>query len=1378
MNHKRQKLVVVLGMHRSGTSAVTCGLQIMGIDLGSNLMPPKPGENDIGFFEDLDLNQLNIAMLSALDSDWHSVAPLEKDFPEILRKKGYFQEAVGLLRQKMRDFPNFAFKDPRTARLLPFWKQVFEYCSLDVSYIVAIRNPISVAKSLARRNSFDLEKSFVLWVGHNLDVLQSIIHEKESILVDYDRFIDAPIEELNRIARYLDSPIDQSKLKTYLSEFHQKRLRHTIQEADDVLLNDFTSRTASELYDLLRGATRIEGSWKSAGIQEQISRVAAAFEPLALLLSWIDRLYANYGEIQRHATSLQSDIDGRDHEIANLSARNIELHNSFSSINEVISGLTHELADRNRQNQEAIKVSAERVEAIAELERIVGERDSEIRQLNERLIEADNRLSEFRNLVMDRDAKLRSLTDNMVQDTAAFHGVGRSTDWHHLVELDGFAFVRAAYKTLLNREPDPSGRQYYLSRLRMGAPKLTILGELQSSPEGQRVQAAIHGLRGAVKRQKLADIPIFGNVLAPIFGVEKIGRLHTRMRAVQQQVLGISTIIRTHMNAATTDVNQGFKEGDNGSTNGGKSDAQNRAPIGAKPIVFQLDYKTATSPASVGQNTDTRELALGIRRLEMTDKSSGAQICQIDFTSEGNSRDFTFFGFGDPEPWGTWSIGKTSAIIVWHEHLTLGELDVVIDATPFSGASPVTECVLTSSIGHRRELILTDGKLEYVVEPGSTASRDEAMLFHEPTELELVNNVSLAGATPVVSIVILNFNKPQISILSARAVLASSIRVPFEVIIVDNGSSADSYEILQLHDIPVRLLRIPVNRYFGEGNNLGAEAARGEFLVFLNNDAFPTAGCIDALLDAFRTNPLCGAAGPVFKYPDGRLQEAGALVAADGRAVQRGKFDRDFDVLSLPEHDVVDYVSAACLMIRASLFSTLGGFNYRYDPAYYEDTDLCLRVRLRGKNTFLVRTATCVHIENATTGDKRSKKDNGGSTVDHNRDVFLSSWGTFLSNRSDATLPFNLVPTGDVQTETRVREITQAAYSPYPLVPGGGERYILAATLALNELGAAAFVTPDPYSRLRLDSVMFDLGLPIGRIDTLSVEKIKSRKLERAIIMGNELFPHYLLPAERSIFHCQFPFPENELAKSDMRDRLGYLAMCEKVIVNSEFTERSYREGLEKYGRTAIVEVVNPPVATERLLRIQRNNKPFILSIGRFSQAGHDKRQDILIDAMKTTAKAFRREWTLILCGTVPNNPRDRAYFQKLRKSVGNDINVKFVLSPSTGTVDELRSQCSIYAHACGYGVRGPEEYWKCEHFGITLVEALVAGCSIICYEKGGGEEIIKKVGSGKTFGSVEELASRLEEAAGLNVNDEVRSRTSHLYGDKSFMKRLISVAS
>ncbi|MEO6543521.1 MAG: hypothetical protein ABIP05_05680, partial [Nitrospiraceae bacterium] len=115
------RLVVVLGMHRSGTSAITRGLQALNVNLGEQLMAPEANNNDKGFFEDIEVNRLNIDLLNAIDSDWDafSVIPATALIQE--RLAPYKLRAIKLIRSKVGERP-FGLKDPRIARLLPFWQ--------------------------------------------------------------------------------------------------------------------------------------------------------------------------------------------------------------------------------------------------------------------------------------------------------------------------------------------------------------------------------------------------------------------------------------------------------------------------------------------------------------------------------------------------------------------------------------------------------------------------------------------------------------------------------------------------------------------------------------------------------------------------------------------------------------------------------------------------------------------------------------------------------------------------------------------------------------------------------------------------------------------------------------------------------------------------------------------------------------------------------------------------------------------------------------------------------------------------------------------------------------------------------------------------------
>ncbi len=223
---EQKKLFVVLGMHRSGTSAITRGLQVLGVDLGDRLMPDIAENNEKGFYEDMDINALNVEMLNALHNDWFHLSLIHKNDWALLKTAGYFQRALELLQQKTTDKTLFGFKDPRLSKLLPFWKEVFRRGNYDVNYIVALRHPLSVALSIAKRNGIDIEKSHFLWLIHTVHSLSEVAGGS-FVVVDYDNLMQDAGKQLERMAKQFHLQINLSEFEKYKSEFLDDGLRHT-----------------------------------------------------------------------------------------------------------------------------------------------------------------------------------------------------------------------------------------------------------------------------------------------------------------------------------------------------------------------------------------------------------------------------------------------------------------------------------------------------------------------------------------------------------------------------------------------------------------------------------------------------------------------------------------------------------------------------------------------------------------------------------------------------------------------------------------------------------------------------------------------------------------------------------------------------------------------------------------------------------------------------------------------------------------------------------------------------------------------------------------------------------------------------------------------
>ena len=219
---------------------------------------------------------------------------------------------------------------------------------------------------------------------------------------------------------------------------------------------------------------------------------------------------------------------------------------------------------------------------------------------------------------------------------------------------------------------------------------------------------------------------------------------------------------------------------------------------------------------------------------------------------------------------------------------------------------------------------------------------------------------------PVVSIIIPVFNQLQVTLACLKSIQRNTSQVTYEVILIDDCSDAQTQRSLE-RVTGLRLYRNDRNRGFLENCNLGAAAARGDYLLFLNNDTEVMPGWLEAMLRIFKERSDAGLVGAKLVYPDGRLQEAGGIIWCDASGANYGKWDNP----DKPQYNYVrevDYCSGACILTPKSLFDELGGFDRSLAPAYYEDTDYAFQVREAGRKVYYQPFATVVHHEGQSCG--------------------------------------------------------------------------------------------------------------------------------------------------------------------------------------------------------------------------------------------------------------------------------------------------------------------------------------------------------------------------------------------------------------------------
>jgi GT2 family glycosyltransferase len=242
------------------------------------------------------------------------------------------------------------------------------------------------------------------------------------------------------------------------------------------------------------------------------------------------------------------------------------------------------------------------------------------------------------------------------------------------------------------------------------------------------------------------------------------------------------------------------------------------------------------------------------------------------------------------------------------------------------------------------------------------------------------------GAKMRCSIIIPVYNHAALTRQCLDAVLACrSERVAQEIVVVDDGSTDGTAELLASYGSALEVVTHRQNAGFARSCNDGAARATGEGLVFLNNDTIPQPGWLTALVDHARSHPEAVAVGSKLLFPDQTIQHAGVVICQDGdpRHLYAG-FPADHPAVNKARPFQV--VTAACVLIRRRAFEEAGGF----DPAFrngFEDVDLCLRLGKEGHEIHYCPKSVLQHLESVSR-EGRSRDER------HNYRLYRSRWAS------------------------------------------------------------------------------------------------------------------------------------------------------------------------------------------------------------------------------------------------------------------------------------------------------------------------------------------------------------------------------------------------
>ncbi|MEQ8315635.1 MAG: glycosyltransferase [Gammaproteobacteria bacterium] len=283
---------------------------------------------------------------------------------------------------------------------------------------------------------------------------------------------------------------------------------------------------------------------------------------------------------------------------------------------------------------------------------------------------------------------------------------------------------------------------------------------------------------------------------------------------------------------------------------------------------------------------------------------------------------------------------------------------------------------------------------------------------------------------PRLSIVLVFYNRAPLSYLCLRSIL-EQVDEAYELIIVDNQSTDETPGLLDRLD-GVVIERNAENLGFVKAVNQAAKLVKGKYLLLLNNDALLEEGAVQAAIETMQQSDDVGAVGAKIKLLDGTLQEAGSIIWNDGACSGYGRGRNPTAAEFMMQRDV-DYCSGAFLMVESQLFQELGCFDEEYAPAYYEESDFCIRLRQLGYRIVYDPRIQITHYEFASSGGISG----AGKLQQAHREILCKNHPVFLSRQYDNN-PENMLLARTANNYPNVLIIDDRV--PYPSLGAGYPR--------------------------------------------------------------------------------------------------------------------------------------------------------------------------------------------------------------------------------------------------------------------------------------------------------------------------------------------------
>ena len=546
---------------------------------------------------------------------------------------------------------------------------------------------------------------------------------------------------------------------------------------------------------------------------------------------------------------------------------------------------------------------------------------------------------------------------------------------------------------------------------------------------------------------------------------------------------------------------------------------------------------------------------------------------------------------------------------------------------------------------------------------------------------------------PLVTIIIPAFNHFDFTHRCLHSIMMEQPKTSFEVIVVDDWSTDETVYAALVLGSGIRLVRNPHNVGFLHSVEKAARLARGSILFLLNNDCVVRQGWLDHLVETLAGDVSIGIAGSKLLFPDGRLQEAGGIIWQQGTGHNYGRFKDPLDPRYCFMRDV-DYVSGAALMIRREVFESVGGLSDAFAPGYYEDTDLCFKVRAAGHRVVVQPLSQITHFEGVSSGTDVAGT--GMKRFQHsNRRTFFLKWNEQLKTHSrdndqadldleserhvgrrllfiDVTVP---TPDRDAGSAVAFDHMLTLQKLGFKVCFVGADNManIPPYTDALEGAGIESFYAP--YYR-SLEEVIsrakkpFDFVYIHRLVNMLRYVGMIRQYLPNAFIVYNMADIHYLRLEREAAFHGNARLAKT--AAHLKRNELEMVAAADSVIVHSSF-EAGLLETLVPDATTHVIPWTQPI----RRVAATFQERSGVAFIGGYNHPPNVDAADWLVTEIMPLVWAEDPDITCLLIGSdMP--PAVQALAGPLVKVIGHVPDLFPVLNQVRLTIAPLRYGAGI----------------------------------------------------------------------------------------------------